>query len=403
MLNSILIADNDPSHSVKLETFLSNWGYIVTFALSDAMALEILEKQKFTVILLGSSMNNGNSLDLYKQIRNLPNGDSAYIIFLGHRVQMDEILNGLSIGINDYLLKPVEAIDLKARVSVGKRIAKLEAELSEKVSQLESFNNRMKGDLEEAEKIQRSLLPRETSDVPHIDFSWHFSPCDEIGGDMLNIFRLDGGHLGLYVLDVCGHGIPAAMLSMSVTNDLLPRAGRGGVLKQYLPGIGGHKIISPSEAARALNMEYQIHDTTSQYFTILFGIIEVNDLVFRYVRAGHPPPIVVSKGGKPKMFDKDDAMPMGLFPDSKYSEQQIQLKPKDRLYILSDGVNEAVNKDNEQYGLERVMEKLSQAYKDATLEESINALTDDIQQWQLEQSDDISIIGIEITGKPKKK
>lgn len=399
MLDNILLADGDLVQSEKLKTFLCSWGYDVTFSLTENNVLESLDQRRFAVILLGFSTGNGGCLDLYKKIRNLPNGDTAYIIMLSSRERMDEVLSCLSMGVNDYLLYPVEATDLKARVSAGRRIARLEAELSEKVKQLELYNNRMKQDLDEAIKIQHSMLPQGGSDLPRIDFSWHFNPCDEISGDMLNIFRLDDRHLGLYVLDVCGHGIPAALLSMSITNDLLPRAGNGGALKRYF-AEKGHKIIPPGEAAHTLNMGYQIHDSTLQYFTILFGIIEVDSLLFQYVRAGHPPPIVVGEGGEARLLDEGADLPMGLFPESEYVERQVQLKPKDRLYIFSDGVNEATNKAGEQFGFERVVEKLSQVYKEASLEESIKALSGDIESWQVSQKDDISIIGIEVTDEP---
>lgn len=395
----VLIAQHDALFRDFLEKSFKSRGYDVTNAETRDKAYGAIKTGEFSIAVIDATVPELEGIELCEKIRTELGDERLYILLIISKSRKEDNKRGLEAGANDLITKYISADELYARVQVGERVAKLENELLEKTAQLKAASERIEADMDEAAKIQKKLLPHKPPAVPHIDFSWHFKPCHAVGGDMLNVFRLDEDNLGIYVLDVCGHGIPAAMLSMSITSDILPRAGKGGVLKQYLPEGSGHRIITPGEAANTLNRNYMFHDTTSQYFTILFGIIGLKDLVFRYVRAGHPPPIVVSDAEAKVIKERVD-LPMGLFPETEYVEQKIQLKKGERLYIISDGVSEAANHDNEHFGYKRLASALWRHYSDTTLEESIQAVYSEIESWHTSQKDDISIIGLEITADP---
>lgn len=396
----VLVAEQEGLFHDFLTSSFKSWGYKVTSATSGSEAWEALKSESFLTAVINASHPELNGLDLIKKVREELSDSKIYILALFTASKSEAIAKGFSAGANDYLTKFIDKRELRARVLVGERVAKLEKEVAKKNEQLEYFSNSFKADLQEAANIQKRLLPQKAPSVKHINFSWHYNPCHDVGGDMLNAFRLDDDNLGLFLLDVCGHGVPAAILSMAISNDLTPRAGKGSVLKQYIHGESRHRILAPSDAADKLNRDYMIHDATSRYFTILFGILKLKELTFRYVRAGHPPAILVNDS-EARILKEGGDLPMGLFPATEFTEQEVQLKKGDRLYIVSDGMGEALNGKNEQFGYRRLAERLGRLYSKATLEESIASVAKDVDDWHVTQNDDISMIGLEVTDDPE--
>ena len=161
--------------------------------------------------------------------------------------------------------------------------------------ELQKANERMKSDLEAAAKIQRSLLPKTPPDVSAVRFAWAFKPCDELAGDIFNVFQLDERQIGLYLLDVSGHGVQAALLSVTL-NRLLAQMVEGSL--QFEEAGGGQterQLVSPAEVAARLNTRFQMDTSPGamQYFTFVYGILNTHTCDFRYVSAGHPGPLHV--------------------------------------------------------------------------------------------------------------
>src|SRR5262249_21010184 len=158
-------------------------------------------------------------------------------------------------------------------------------------AQITATNRRMKRDLEAAVRIQRSLLPAALPEFPDARFAWAFRPCEELAGDILGVVGLDDHHAGLYVLDVSGHGAAAAPLSVSVRPFLSPVASSPSLLRRPVPGSAAVRLVPPAEVAEELNRQFPLAPTTGQYFTLLYGVLDLDARVFQYVSAGHPPPI----------------------------------------------------------------------------------------------------------------
>ncbi len=261
--------------------------------------------------------------------------------------------------------------------------------------ELDESNRRMKGDLEAAARIQRSLLPHSPPVSPRVKFHWSFRPSDELAGDTLNVFSLAHDQLVLYMLDVSGHGVSAGLLSVTLHRVLSPRPDGSSVVLTDADGTG-LRPVPPAEVARKLNARFPMAPEGGQYFTLLYGLLNTETLEFRFTCAGHPPPVYLPANDDARILDVN-GFPIGLLEDATYQDHVISLQGGDRLYFYSDGVTEAMNPQEEMFGQERWLETLRGA-RGKSLEDSLSVFTGSLETWCGGPScdDDISILAVEV-------
>jgi serine phosphatase RsbU (regulator of sigma subunit) len=271
----------------------------------------------------------------------------------------------------------------------------LEELVKVRTAQLSKANDRMKRDLEAAARVQQSLLPASVPDVRGIKVSWHYRPCDELAGDILNVFQLDRAHIGIYVADVSGHGVAASLLSVAVSRVLTPEASATGLLVRP-DGSDGVKIVPPLEVATELNRRFPMAAQGDKYFTILYGVLNVETRELRFVSAGHPPIVRWGRGRAPETFD-GPGMAIGWVDEPEYEEHCTTLDAGERLLIYSDGVPEAMDPDNKQFGNERLFQALHDN-ADRTIELGVADLLSRIEQWcgETGPKDDVSVLALEL-------
>ena len=156
-------------------------------------------------------------------------------------------------------------------------------------------NQRMKQDLDAAARVQQTLLPEGFPEIQGLNFAWTYRPCDELAGDALNIVRINDDLIALYLLDVSGHGVPAALLSVTATRSLHPRAGGEASL---VAGSGANPdAVDPVQVASKLNALYPMASNGDHYFTIIYGLLNARTRQLRFTVAGHP-------GANPRPYGK---------------------------------------------------------------------------------------------------
>jgi PAS domain S-box-containing protein len=244
---------------------------------------------------------------------------------------------------------------------------------------LEEANRSLRKDLEAAAKIQQSLLPTVLPNVPGANFAWSFRPCSELAGDILNIFAMDNESVGLYVLDVSGHGVAAALLSVTVSRLLSPIPGQSFLYEPAPDPSGRYPLAQPAEVLKRLNRQFPFDPRTAQYFTIFYGRLDIKTGELYYCSAGHPGPVYVPCGGQPRTLTSG-GVPVGLFPNPPYETHLLCLEPGDRLYVATDGILETENAEGQEFGLERLLDVLHRS-SGLPLEKSLDALTAHVQQW----------------------
>ncbi len=268
-------------------------------------------------------------------------------------------------------------------------------ELKQKEDRLRQANQKMKKELEAAARIQRTLLPVSSPLIRGLKASWLFKPSDELGGDMLNIFLLDEKHLGIYVLDVTGHGVAASLLSVTVSQFLSPFSETSFVRNPRAENKCS--AAGPAEVAGKLNRHFSSHPDSSQLFTLFYGVLDLNTRELNYICAGHPPPAVISPEGKPR-FIEGSGMPIGVTREAVYEESRLKLNEGDRLYLYSDGITEAKNLKKELYGPGRFL-KILEAVRKAPLAESLEHITREVESWCTPHTpgDDITVLACELS------
>ncbi|MBC7815836.1 MAG: SpoIIE family protein phosphatase [Planctomycetaceae bacterium] len=397
----ILIADDDKIPLSLLRFQLEQWGHSVLAAENGAQAWELFQSHDCQVVITDWEMPGLTGIELLRNIRAADRTGYVYVILLTSKSEQESVVTGLVTGADTYLTKPVNPGELQARLRPGQRIIDLEQRLSERQRELEDRNQqlsqanaKMKRNLDAAASIQQAFLPKRLTDIPDVRFAWHFSPCDELAGDMLNVLPLDQDHVGVYMLDVSGHGVQAALLAVSVCRSLSCHPDDSSVLWQRRDGSNEYELLPPAVAVRLLNTRMTTQSLSEQYFTLFYGILNRHTGEFRYTNAGHPSPVHISESGQTSPLP-GDGMPVGIV-ETDYDEHRLQLAPGERLVFYSDGVTESMNLSDELFGTSRLFETLRDS-ADRPLGMALTEVVTQVAAWRgaAPIHDDLSLLTLE--------
>jgi sigma-B regulation protein RsbU (phosphoserine phosphatase) len=357
----ILVAEDTAFWRLKVEEILSATGHEIVWASNGEEACRLLNSDSgIDLVITDWEMPVMNGLELCRRVRSQERAPYLPIILLTSRGARGDLADGLNAGADAFVTKPIHESQLLAQIGVAQRVLQLEENLAAKVRDLTDAKRRLDRDLEAAAAVQRSLLPREAPSIPGLEFAWVYESCEIVGGDLFNVFRLSQDQIGMYILDVSGHGTSAALLSVGLSHVLSPDPQQGGILKRDSGDSGEAVIVPPFEVALELNRRYPLMETSRQYLTFLYGILDLTSLVFRFVRAGHPGPIQIA-GGRAVSHDHGGGIPIGIHENVRYRDELIALSPGDSVVFYTDGLSEALSETDEEFGLERILATLSRA------------------------------------------
>jgi sigma-B regulation protein RsbU (phosphoserine phosphatase) len=306
-----------------------------------------------------------------------------------------QVLNLLVSTFENAVAKNQELIATNQDLSVTRdRLQQSNAELTNLNEEISRRNAQMVRDLEAAAKVQRSLLPAADVTLASAEVAWRYVPCHSLAGDFLNFFPLDDQHAGLFVVDVSGHGVPSSLMAVTVGRFLTPKVSEQSLLVRQ-GADGGLVIASPAEVATQLNRLFQADEFSGLYFTMLYGVLHLPSGRLDYVSSGHPALLRAAAAGGVE-FHGIDGFPIGFVPDVEYEQRSLQLSPGDRIYLYSDGVTEAMDKDREPLGDQALADFIAGS-RGQPLEQSVAGLLEAVEQWCQPNGplDDVSILGLE--------
>ncbi|MDB5384384.1 MAG: hypothetical protein JWM11_30 [Planctomycetaceae bacterium] len=392
---NILVVDDTSANLQVLTGMLKDRGYKVRPAPSGKLALLAARREPPDLILLDINMPEMSGYEVCEFLKADERLKGIPVIFISALTEQLDKVKAFAAGGVDYITKPFQMEELHARVETHLKLRRLQVELLETNARLEKANDRMSRDLQAAARIQETFLPREVPRVADLDFAWIYRPCDELAGDGLNIIPLGDGQVGLYILDVSGHGVASALLSVTLSRLLSPPSEPSSILIQDRDVANRFAVTPPAVVAARLNELFPFDAEIGQFATMVYGVLNAATGEFRYVSAGHPGPIHLPSGAAPVILESQ-GFPIGLADDA-YEERSIRLAAGDRLYLYSDGVSEAMNPDGQQFGDARVLTAIGQG-RSEPLQGGVATLLGEITRWNGSgrPHDDISILAIEV-------
>lgn len=400
----VLVVDDSRVQRKILNASLKRWGFLVEEAASGLEALEKLKCATYDFVLSDWMMPGMNGLDLCRAFRALPREGYGYFILLTANGEKSEVAEGLEVGADDFLSKPVNAAELHARMRAGERILQMERELVEKNRLVSATLDEMSGlyaaldrDLVEARKLQMTLVSDRDRDFGTAAISVMLRPSGHVGGDLVGFFSLGPKTLVFYAVDVSGHGVASAILAARLAG-VFSTAMPGGNVSISLDRCGLTDTRPPEEVAAYMNRSVLKTMQIDQYFTCVYAIANTETGEVSLVQAGHPHPLILRKGGAIERIG-GGGLPVGLVPDATYERIETKLMPGDRLLLMSDGFTEAANPAGEELGEDGMCQFIAknQTMTGAPL---LEALVWDVQSYveDREMGDDISAVLYEFRG-----
>ncbi|MDG3004891.1 SpoIIE family protein phosphatase [Paludisphaera mucosa] len=333
---TVLLIDDQAMIGEAVRRMLAGEADIEFHSCRDATrALDEAARIKPTVILQDLVMPDIDGLTLVKNFRAQEQTRDVPMIVLSTKEEPAVKAEAFALGANDYVVKLPDRLELIARIRYHSRgyIALLQR--NEAYTALQESQKRLSDEVRQAERYVESLLPEKLK-KGKILTDWRFVPSAELGGDSFGYHWLDDDHFAFYLLDVSGHGVGAALLSVSAMNALRSQA---------LPNTD---FRNPSQVLYALNNAFQMDQQNGLYFTIWYGVFHKSTRRVVYSGGGHPPAVLIDGPSrdavKLEMLESRGPM-IGAMTDMEYASGETTLSDFARVYLFSDGAYEIERAD----------------------------------------------------------
>lgn len=394
MAEKILIAQPGQERRRRLYEMFRRRGFLVLEGSSVEQTLALLQESP-ALLLFDVDLVDGAGSEVWESLQKAcDRWSTSCLCFVPSRDPQAELIVRHP-WLAGTLRRLEDAQILLDKISDILTIRRLRHELSLAHGMLSRKQHEFQESLRAAAAIQRNLLPRQLPKVDTLHFAYRFLPSEEIGGDLFNVLRLDEDTLMVYLFDVSGHGVSSALVSVSVHQSLSPNTGR--IIKQHLDQPPYYYIPAPAEVMAALEAEFPF-ERFEKFFTIAYLLIDIRSGKVRYCNAGHPPPILLRKGGEIEKLAAGGGL-IGLSEVGPFCEGETVLAPGDRLYLYSDGIIEYGNGADAFFGEERLLRRLSD-YRRRDLGTICGNVIEALMSFGrgAPLRDDVTLLGVEYRG-----
>lgn len=385
----ILLVD-DSVASLKQAQALLHEEYKISMVKSGELALDFLSKIRPDLILLDVEMPDMDGFETIKAIRENEEWKKIPVIFLTGNTDAATEVKCFEYGALDFITKPfvkeIAMHRIACQLALSDYSHQLENMVEERTTELlkiMSEKQRISAELDLASDIQNSMLPSVYPVFPdrkEFDLHTYIETAVEVGGDFFNYRMLDDDHLLLVIADVVGKGIPAALFMVRVTT-LITAISKG--------------ITDAAKITSVVNDLICENNGEDLFTTAFFAVVEISTGKFTYCSAGHNPPVLIRSGENAMFLEPKPNMVLGAMGGMEYSESSITLREGDGILLYTDGVDEAMDKDKNQYGPERLISLLNTFDgKNSSALDLTNLVRDDVKKFVNgeEQSDDITMV-----------
>ncbi len=346
---AILVVDDDASSRDMLARRLRRCGYTVSAVAGGVQSLALARSQKFDLVMLDMIMPGLDGFQVLAKFKADPALRDTPVIMLSALDEENGIARCIEMGAEDYLAKPFNPVFLRARIGAcleKKRLRDRERATHEALVQSQKH---LAAELAEAAVYVSSLLPAPLEEP--IKVQWRFLPSAELGGDAFGYHRLADDRLAIYLLDVSGHGVGAALLSVSVLNVIRAES------------LADADFGDPASVLRQLNRVFQMERQNNLLFTIWYGVFDPATRQLTYASGGHPPAVLLetSQDGlcSPRELGTGGRV-LGFDPDTEFHRDSCTVPVGSKLYVFSDGTYEISGQDGRTRQLPDLIEQLVQ-------------------------------------------
>lgn len=383
----ILAVDDARDMRLVMQHLLTKLGHDVDTAEDGEDAWCKLQQNDYQVVISDWVMPRVDGLALCRRIRAADFPHYIYFVLLTGMSGKQNLISGIEAGADDFATKPADLEELEVRLRSAKRVLELESSLAQKNKSLEAVNSIIQKDLENAAATQLSVLP-EPIVGEKLNTAWLFKPAVFVGGDTFNYFSIGTDLCVFFSIDISGHGVSAAMVSMSLQSSLIQTRGLYGG-----PITRDRAAEIPHIFAKNLN-NMMLKNKSEHYLTMVFGIVDFVDQRLHYVQAGHPYPFFYHHQSDTLETLEVTGFPVGLFEQAEYETQHMDYAAGDKLILYSDGISEnnsAIN--HEILETDNLHHHFSQI-KSLPADQMMTAIEKNwLTQQQMEQlPDDISVL-----------
>ena len=340
----ILVADDDATSRKLLTRILTRAGFDCTEAPDGIEALNLLQADPPSLLLLDYDMPGMDGAEVLKQLRR--DGNSAVaqipaIMLTGHGGEESEVLC-LEAGADDFVTKPINDAVLRARIDTQLRLRSMRSQLQEQNDELEAWRRNLERDLEAARLTQQSLITQKPPVLPGWEIAACYRPVIQVGGDIYGWLRMADGRTLFWIADATGHGASAALLT---------------TLAKLLFHHGTAENNQPAEIMEAVNNDFRSIFGARSFMTAMCVALDATTGRASVVGAGHPPLLVARTGGRTESIPSS-APPLGLLERSEFIETSVDLGPGDAFFLYTDGIYGSGHEENPRLSSSRLAEML---------------------------------------------
>jgi sigma-B regulation protein RsbU (phosphoserine phosphatase) len=389
MPSRILVVDDEPDleHLVqqKFRKKIKERELEFVFAQNGVDALEKLNNDgEIELVLTDINMPEMDGLTLLTELAKL-NAILKSVVVSAYG-DMENIRTAMNRGAYDFVTKPINLDDLETTINKAIKELNLLKAAIESRDKLTSIENELKI----ATEIQTSIIPQDFPAFPdrtEFEIFAKMIPAKEVGGDFYDFFAIDKSRIGIVIGDVSGKGVPAAML-MAISRTLLKATALKG--------------ISPDICLTEINDIIAEESLSTMFVSLFYGILDTRNGNFEYCNAGHNLPYIIPNDGKVDQIDNVGGLFVGAFKDTEYEPQTITLKPNDSLCLYTDGVTEAMDANDNEFGDDRLKESLEKIVNQSPTDLT-NSIITEVKKYSegTVQSDDITCLVLKYLGKGK--
>jgi sigma-B regulation protein RsbU (phosphoserine phosphatase) len=346
---SLLVVDDDESNRDMLSRRLQRDGYSVENAANGVEALRLLRTKPFDLVLLDLIMSGLDGYQVLVKMKADPALREIPVIMLSALDQEAGIARCIEVGAEDYISKPFSPVFLRARIEASLEKKRLRDKERQTYNALVASEKRLAAELAEAAVYVRSLLPAPITD--HVKVQWRFQPSAELGGDAFGYHWLANGKLAIYLLDVSGHGVGAALLSVSVLNVIRSES------------LAGADFSDPASVLRHLNRVFQMDRHNNLIFTIWYGVFDPATRQLAYASGGHPPAVLIAPSDGAEAGFRElstGGRILGFDPATEFRSDSCDVQPGSIFYVFSDGAYEISGSDGRTRQLPDLIQQLRQ-------------------------------------------